>query len=61
MTPLEKLLSLEDCGKCLKEGVTVENLLEKTNKCSDNEAAADLAAAKTKLFQSISIGSRSAG
>lgn len=59
MTPLEKLLSLEDCGKYLKEGVTMESLLEKANARSDNEAAAGVAAAKRRLFQSISRRSRS--
>ena len=61
MTPLEKLLSLEDCGKYLKEGVTVESLLEKAGMCTDNEAAAELAAAKKRLFQSVSRRSRTAG
>ena len=59
MTPLEKLLSLEDCVKYIKEGATVESLLEKANKCTDNEAAAEMAAAKRRLFQSISRRSRS--
>lgn len=61
MTPLEKLLSIEDCWKYLKEGVTVKSLLEEAGKCTDNEPAAALAPAKRGLFQSVSRLSRTAG
>jgi hypothetical protein len=61
MTPLEKLLSIPDCGNFLKEGLTKERLLKTAKECSDNEAAASLAAAKERLFQSVSRRSKSAG
>ncbi len=61
MTPLEKLLSLKDCERYLKKGGTQKSLLEKANFCSDNEAAAKIAAAKRKLFESVSRQSRTTG
>jgi len=61
MTPLEKLLSLEECERYLKKDVTQKSLLEKANGCSDNEAAARMAAAKRKLFESVSRQSRTTG
>jgi len=61
MTPLEKLLSLKDCERYLKKGVTQKSLLEKAHGCSDNEAAARMAAAKRKLFESVSRQSRTTG
>jgi len=61
MTPLEKLFSLKDYKRYLKKGVTQKSLLEKANCCSDNEAAAKMAAAKRKLFESVSRQSRTTG
>lgn len=61
MTPLEKLLSLRDCERYLKQGVTQKSLLEKAHGCSDNEAAAKMAIAKRKLFESVSRQPRTTG
>lgn len=53
MTPLEKLASLPKVEDFLKPGVTLDALREKARAMSDNEAAARLNEARSRLFQSI--------
>lgn len=60
MTPYDKLKSRPHASDFLKSGVTFEGLDEIANAVSDNEAAAQLNAARKKLFQSIDHQSRQA-
>jgi transposase InsO family protein len=60
MTPFEKLASLPKPSRFLKSGITLNSLRTQAVKMSDNEAAARLAAARRKLFQSIEGRSRNA-
>jgi hypothetical protein len=49
-TPYEKLLSLEDWVKCLKQGLSAEHLAEQAQRLSDTECALRMQAAKRKLL-----------
>lgn len=52
-TPYEKLKSLPDAERYLKQGITFEKLDAIASACSDNEAARKLNEARAKLFQLI--------
>ena len=53
MTPYEKLLSLKEPEQYLKEGVTLQQLKEKAESMTDNEAARLLQLARENLFKSV--------
>lgn len=53
MTPYDKLKSLPHASGFLKPGVTFEALDQIANAVTDNEAAAQLNAARKELFQAI--------
>lgn len=53
MTPIQKLLSLENCEQYLKEGVTKEDLIAETKKTNHFEAAKKVVEEKQKLFKEI--------
>jgi hypothetical protein len=50
LTPCEKLLSINDVGQYLKDGVTIESLKEKMMGKTHLAAAKEMQAAKQKLF-----------
>lgn len=56
-TPYAKLLSLSSPEQYLKEGVTLEQLKEKSMKQNDNEAATEMQKAKQQLFHGFRISS----
>lgn len=60
MTPLERLATLPDNDRHLRPGVTLLGLQEEAGRITDNEAARRLNAARTRLFQSFQLRSRSA-
>jgi len=60
MTPFEKLASLDDVHQFLRLGVTLQALRRRAASRSDNEAAAQLNAARSRLFLSINKRSRNA-
>lgn len=51
-TPWEILRQLPDLAKCLKDGVTIQDL-EKRSKAQTDTAAAEMQQAKAKLFANI--------
>ncbi len=53
MTPYEKLLSLDQPEQYLKDGITLEQLKEKAEVMTDNEAAEKLQHAKETLFRTV--------
>jgi hypothetical protein len=53
LTPCEKLLSIENVGQYLKDGVTAESLKEKMMEKTHLAAAQEMQAAKKKLFDTI--------
>lgn len=53
MTPYSKLCSLENYEQYLVEGVTIESLATIAAAESDNECAAEMQKAKTKLFKTF--------
>lgn len=53
MTPIQKLLSLPECEKYLKDGVTKTGLLLETKRVSHFEAATKVFAERQKLFREI--------
>jgi transposase InsO family protein len=59
-TPFDKLTSLPPQLRPLKDGITLESLQQQARQLSDNQAAQQLNAARTKLFQSIYRRSRTA-
>ena len=52
-TPYEKFLSLEKPEQYLKEGVTLNQLKDKAEAMTDNEAARQLQRARETLFQTV--------
>lgn len=60
MTPLDRLLALPSKTRVLKPGITPESLQQHAAQMSDNQAAQQLNAARTQLFQSIHRRSRTA-
>lgn len=58
MTPLEKLLALDQPQRFLKDGVTLEGLRAQARSQADNEAAARLNQARDQLFLFIHKRSR---
>jgi transposase InsO family protein len=60
MTPFEKLATLERCQQFLRPGVTLQSLRREAASISDNEAAARLNEARSRLFLSIHKRSRNA-
>ena len=52
-TPYEKLKSLPDAKKYLKEGVSFEELDKIAMRCTDNEMAEKVQAARSELFDKI--------
>jgi transposase InsO family protein len=54
MTPYEKLKSIPEARRYLKDGVTLEQLDAQAAKMSDNDAALALNNARKKLFKDIS-------
>lgn len=61
MTPYEKLKSLNDADQYLKEDMTFEKLDAEAKAISDNEAAWQLQAARTQLFNTIVGRSKQTG
>jgi len=61
MTPYEKLKSLDNAEHYLKPGVTFSILDEIAHRVSDNEAAAQLQAARKQLFETIFGPKKAAG
>ena len=53
LTPCEKLLSLNDVGQYLKEGVTIESLKKTMMEKNHLKAAQEMQSAKKKLFATI--------
>ena len=53
MTPYEKLKSLNNPKQYLKKGVSFKKLDAEAKAISDNEAARQLQAARTQLFNTI--------
>lgn len=53
MTPVQKLLSLPDCEKYLKKGVTRETLMVETKKITHFELAEKVFVERQKLFKEI--------
>jgi len=53
MTPYEKLRSIPDVGKYLKEGITLEMLDKISKRYTDNEMAQKVQLAREKLFDKI--------
>jgi len=52
-TPWEILRQLPDLAKCLKDGVTIQDLERRAKAQTDTAAAAEMQQAKAKLFASI--------
>jgi len=52
-TPYEKLKSIADAGKYLKEGITLEMLDKKAKRYTDNETAKKVQLARDQLFDKI--------
>lgn len=50
MTPIQKFLSLPDCGQYLKEGITLKSILLQQKKFTHLESAKRMRNAKQKLF-----------
>ena len=61
MTPCEKLKSLDKPEQYLKKGVSFKKLDAQAKAISDNEAARQLQAARTQLFNTIFGRSNQAG
>ena len=53
MTPYEKFQSLEEPEQYLKEGITLNQLKDKAEAMTDNEAARQLQRARETLFQTV--------
>ncbi|WP_216638597.1 hypothetical protein, partial [Endozoicomonas arenosclerae] len=53
MTPYEKFLSLKEPEQYLKEGITLDQLKDKAEAMTDNEAARKLQQAREILFQLV--------
>ena len=53
MTPYEKFLSLEEPEQYLKEGITLNQLKDKAEAMTDNEAAKQLQQARETLFKTV--------
>ena len=53
MTPYEKLLSLENPERFLKEGITLRHLKDEAEVMTDNEAAKQLQQAREALFKTV--------
>ncbi len=53
MTPIQKLLSIVDFEKYLKEGVTKESLLKETKKLTHMESAQEVFEVRQQLFKEI--------
>ena len=60
MTPYQKLKSLPEAQRFLKPGISFEQLDQLAMAISDNQAVAQLNAARSKLFQSINRRSKRA-
>lgn len=53
LTPIQKLLSLPECQKYLKENITRESLMQEGRKMTHLESAQKVFTARQKLFQEI--------
>jgi transposase InsO family protein len=53
MTPLDKLASLPEVDKCLREGITLEHLRGLATALTDVQAAEELNAARAALFRRV--------
>lgn len=53
MTPLDKLASLPEVHKCLREGITLEHLFELARALTDFQAAEELSEARAALFRRV--------
>jgi hypothetical protein len=53
LRPLDKLASLPDAKKYLREGITLEALYERAHALSDVQAAEALNAARAALFRQV--------
>lgn len=53
-TPLEKLASLPNAEKCLRPGISLEELHKRARALSDFDAAQELAQARQTLFKGVS-------
>lgn len=60
MTPYDRLTSLDLPGSAMRDGITSATLHAQSRLMTDNEAAAALTAASSKLFQSINRRSKAA-
>jgi transposase InsO family protein len=60
MTPYDRLTSLDLPGSTMRDGITFATLHAQSRLMTDNEAAAALTAASSKLFQSINRRSKAA-
>ncbi len=60
MTPMDRLATLSPTQQSLRPGVTLLGLQEEARKMTDNQAAAHLNLARTRLFQSFQLRSRHA-
>ena len=53
MTPVQKLLSIPNVSEYLKDGITIESLMEEQMKMSHLESAKNLQEQKAKLYKNI--------
>ncbi|ACC76332.1 hypothetical protein VOI32_35905 [Paraburkholderia caribensis] len=58
MTPLEKLASLPEAGRFLRDGITLDQLLQQARSQTDVEAARQVREARERLLGEVAAETR---